>query len=95
MKLIYSYLTSTDAFIDLILQVSHIGQVLPLAKFIGVEGRIYASVNQANIGSCNGLSSVKRQAIIWTPAGSFLNAPLGKKINDISIKIPSTTFIQQ
>ena len=65
--------------IDLILQVSDIAQVLPLAKFIGVEGRIYASVNQANIGSCNGLSSVKRQAIIWTPAGSFLNASLGKK----------------
>ena len=36
------------------------------------EWRIYASLTYANIGSDNGLSPGRRQAIIWTNAGILL-----------------------
>ena len=36
-----------------------------------VEWRIYASLIYGTIGSDNGLSPVRRQAVIWTNAGSF------------------------
>ena len=39
------------------------------------------------IGSDNGLSPGRCQAIIWTNAGILLIGPLGTKFNEISIKI--------
>ena len=39
------------------------------------------------IGSGNGLSPERRQAIIWTNAGILLIAPLGENFNEISIEI--------
>ena len=51
------------------------------------EGRIYASVNYAIIGSDNGLSPARRQAIIWTNAGILLIGPLGTNFSEIFIKI--------
>ena len=44
---------------------------------IEAEWRIYASLNWVIIGSDNGLSPVRRQAIIWTNAGILLIGPLG------------------
>ena len=38
-------------------------------KLISAFCRMYASVNWVNIGSYNGLSPIRRQAIIWTSAG--------------------------
>ena len=38
-------------------------------QLIEAEWRIYASLNWVIIGSDNGLSPVRRQAIIWTNAG--------------------------
>ena len=46
--------------------------------------------NQTIIGSDNGLSSGRRQAIIWTNAGILLIRPLGTNFSEISIK--SLTF---
>ena len=40
-----------------------------------------------NIGSANGLSSERRQAIIWTNAGILLSGPLGTNFSEISIEI--------
>ena len=37
---------------------------------------IYASVNKLAIGSYNGLSPVRRQAIIWTNAALLLTGPV-------------------
>ena len=39
------------------------------------------------IGSDNGLSPGRRQAIIWTDAGILLNGPWGTNFSEISIKI--------
>ena len=39
------------------------------------------------IGSDNGLSPERRQAIIWTNAGILLIGPLGTNFNEISIEI--------
>ena len=39
------------------------------------------------IGSDNGLSPGRRQAIIWTNAGILLIGPLGINFSEISIKI--------
>ena len=39
------------------------------------------------IGSDNGLSPERRQAIIWTNAGILLIAPLGTNFSEISIEI--------
>ena len=44
--------------------------------------------NLAIIGSHNGLSPGRRQAIIWTSAGILLIGPLGTNFSDISIEFP-------
>ena len=44
------------------------------------------------IGSDNGLSFGRRQAIIWTNAGIFLIGPLGTNFNETSIEIHTFSF---
>ena len=44
------------------------------------------------IGSDNGLSPGRRQAIIWTNAGILLIGPLGTKFSEILIKIYTFSF---
>ena len=44
------------------------------------------------IGSDNGLSPERRQAIIWTSAGILLIGPLGTNFSEISIKILIFSF---
>ena len=45
-----------------------------------------------NIGSDNGLSPGRRQAIIWTNAGIFLIGPLGINFSEILIEIYTFSF---
>ena len=47
---------------------------------------------QTIIGSDNGLSPGRRQAIIWTNAGILLIGPLGTHFSEISIKIRTFSF---
>ena len=47
---------------------------------------------QTSIGSDNGLSLGRRQAIIWTNAAILLIGPLGTNINEILMKIHSFSF---
>ena len=54
----------------------------PLFYIIEAEWCLYASVNLTIIGSDNGLSPGRHQAIIWTNAGIFLIGPLGTNYND-------------
>ena len=54
---------------------------LPLVPYI------YASVNRVSIASDNGLSPVRRQAIIWTNAGILSIWSLATSFNEISTKI--------
>ena len=56
------------------------------------EWRIYASLNWVIIGSDNGLSPVRRQAIIWTNAGILLIGPLGTNFSEILIGIQTFSF---
>ena len=44
------------------------------------------------VGSDNGLSPGRRQAIIWTNDGILLIEPLGTKFSEISIKIRTFSF---
>ena len=44
------------------------------------------------IGSDNGLSPERRQAIIWTNAGLLLIGPLGTNVSEISIEISTFSF---
>ena len=46
----------------------------------------------ANIGSDNGLSPDRRQAIIWTNAGILLIGPLGTIFSEILIEISTFPF---
>ena len=48
---------------------------------------MYASLDRVIIGSDNGLSPVRRQAIIWTNAGILLIGPLGTNFIEILIEI--------
>ena len=48
--------------------------------------RIYVLMNWVTIGSGNGLSSVRRQAIIWPNTGILLIDPQGKKISEFESK---------
>ena len=47
---------------------------------------------QTSIGSDNGLSPGRRQAVIWTNAGILLIGPLGTNFNEISIEIHKLSF---
>ena len=47
---------------------------------------------QTIIGSDNGLSSGRRQAITWTNAGILLIGPFGTNFSEISIKILTFSF---
>ena len=47
---------------------------------------------QTIIGSDNGLSPGRRQAIIWTNAGILLTEPLGTKFSENLIKIQTFSF---
>ena len=49
-------------------------------------------IKQTIIGSNNGLSPGRCQAIIWTNAGILLIGPQGTKFNEISIKIHTFSF---
>ena len=44
------------------------------------------------IGSDNGLSPSRRQAIIWTNAGLLLIGPLGTNLSEILIEIYTFSF---
>ena len=44
-------------------------------------------VNYISLGSCNGLSPVRRQSIIWTNADLLLICPLGTNFNEIWIQV--------
>ena len=52
---------------------------------------IYVS-NLTIIGSDNGLSPGRRQAIIWTNAGILLIGPLGTNFNEIFTEIDTFLF---
>ena len=62
---------------------------------IEAEWRIYTHIYVSNltiIGSDNGLSPGRRQAIIWTNAGILLIGPLGTNFSEILIEIQSFSF---
>ena len=61
---------------------------LPLAP------HIYASVNWVCIGSDNGLSPVRRQAITWTNTDLLSIGALGTNLNEIRIKIQNFSFMK-
>ena len=61
-------------------------------KLISPQCRIYASVNRVSIASANGLSPIRRQAIIWTNAGLLSIGPLGTNFGEILIKIQNVSF---
>ena len=63
-----------------------------LIQPIEAEWRIYASLNWVIIGSDNGLSPVRRQAIIWTNAPILLIGTLGTNFSEILGEIHSFSF---
>ena len=52
----------------------------------------YASVNEVSNGCDNGLSSIRRQAIIWTSGGFLSTRPLGTKFCENLIEIQNFSF---
>ena len=64
-------------YVDIILLLTHWGRVTHICV-----GKLII------IGSDNGLSPDRRQAIIWTNAGILLIRPLGTNFSEILIKIP-------
>ena len=50
--------------------------------FVEAGWRIYASLKWVNVGSGNGLSPVRRQAITWTNDYLLSIRPIGKKFSD-------------
>ena len=63
-----------------------------IRKHIEAEWRIYASLNWVIIGSDNGLSPVRRQAITWTNVGILLIGPLGTNFSEILIETHTFSF---
>ena len=53
---------------------------------------IHASLNRDSIVSDNGLSPIRRQAIIWTNAELLPIGPLGTNCSEISINIKKISF---
>ena len=65
-----------------------------LLKLISPQCRIYVSVDRVSIGSDNGLSHIRLQAIIHTDARMLSIGPLGTNVSEISIKIQTFSFTQ-
>ena len=61
---------------------------------IEAEWRFYVSVNQTIIGSDNGLSTVRCQAIITTNTGSLWSSPFGDK-SQRNLNQIETIFIEE
>ena len=61
--------------------LTHWGQLTPICV-----------VKQTIIGSDNGLSPERRQAIIWTNAGILLIGPLGTNFSEILIEIQTISL---
>ena len=59
-------------------------------QLIEAEWHIYASANQIIIGSDNGLSPGRRQAIIWTNTNILSIGPLGINSSEISMEIETS-----
>ena len=72
---------STDAYMPHSMALTHLGRVT----------HIYVS-KLTNIGSDNGLSPDRRQAIIWTNPGILLIGPLGTNVSEILIEIYAFSF---
>ena len=62
----------------------------PIDNCIGVSCDMNGKLT--SIGSDNGLSPGRRQAIIWTNAGIFLIGPLGTNFSEILIEIHTFSF---
>ena len=57
------------------------------------RGRVHICISKPTIiGSDNGLSPDRRQAVIWTNAGILLIGPLGTNSSEILIKILAFSF---
>ena len=54
----------------------------------------YVYVNRVSIGSDNGMSPIRRQAIIETNAGLLSIGPLGTNFNEILINIENFSFMK-
>ena len=65
--------------------------VTEISELIEAEWHICIS-KLTSIGSDNGLSPGRRQAIIWTNAGISLIGPQGTNLSDILIKIHTFSF---
>ena len=61
-------------------------------KLIEAEWRIYESVNYTIIDSDNGLSTIRRQAIILTNADILPITPYGTYFSEISFKSQMVSF---
>ena len=61
-------------------------------QLIEADWQMYASVNQAIIGSDNGLPPDRRQAIIRNKAGILLIGPSTMNFSEIIIKIHNFQF---
>ena len=69
-------------------------QYAPLQEILTHWGRVTHMCvgNLVIIGSDNGLSPDRRQAIIWTNAGLLLIGPLGTNFSEILIEILTFSF---
>ena len=67
---------------------------MPAWSFLTHWGRVthICVGTNTNIGSDNGLSPGRRQAIIWTNAGILLIGPLGTNFNEMLIEIHAFSF---
>ena len=74
-------LHSNSVFIDREMCLTHWGRVTHICVGTSI-----------NIGSDNGLSPGRRQAIIWTNAGILLIGPLGTNFREILVGIQTFSF---
>ena len=70
-----------NCFVTTFTNIWHISTLLPLVPHLCV-----------GVGSDNGLSPIRRQAIIWTNAEILLTEPLRTKFSEISIEIHTFWF---
>ena len=74
-----------DILIDILIIIKRLNKALLLTHWSRVTHMCVGKLTI--IGSDNGLSPERRQAIIWTNAGILLNGPLGTTFSEILIEI--------
>ena len=94
-RLIWERVSHSSHTLEWVYLVCHAGSKVDTSSLTPApKCHIYGSVNWVSIGSDNGLSPIRHQAIVYTNLGLLSNGTLGTNFSKILIKIQNCSFMK-